>query len=120
MDKTKKPTMVTDTSINTLPRVYTNEQKEASADATLEVVVQQEQKALKAKMKSETQVPVIIPADPMNPGITAVPVFVNGVRFDIPVGKMVKVPQSVAGILADSDYISPKLTVETFDNLQMP
>jgi|GEM_PF-6410565 len=117
MDK-KKSTTVAD--VNTLPYVYGTEQKEASADATLEMVIQQEQKVLRAKMKSEAQVPVIIPADPMNPGITAVPVFVNGVRFDIPVGKMVKVPQSVAGILADSDYISPKLTVETFDNLQMP
>lgn len=120
MDKNKKPVMVTDISVNTLPSVYNTEQKEASANATLEVVVQQEHKALKAKMKSETQVPVIIPPDPLNPGMTVVPVLINGLRFDVPVGKMVKVPQSVADILANSDYISPKLTVETFDKLQMP
>ena len=104
--------------VNTMAGTYG--QNEAAADAALETIIQQEQKVIKAKMKSEASVPVLIPADPLNHSLTVVPVLINGVKFDIPVGKMVKVPQSVAAVLADSDYIAPKLTVETFDNIEMP
>ena len=104
--------------VNTMPGTYG--QNEAAADAALEIIIQQEQKVIKAKMKSEASVPMPIPADPLNPGLTVIPVLINGVRFDVPVGKMVNVPQSVAAVLANSDYLWPKLTVETFDNIEMP
>lgn len=101
-----------DPVINTVQTTY-NEDVE-------ELRIQQEQVLAKAKIKSEVTIPVLIPADTLNPGFKFVPVIVNGVRFDVPVGKLVQVPQSVASVLANSDYIAPKLTVETFDNVKMP
>ncbi|MDI3298269.1 MAG: hypothetical protein QJR08_03765 [Bacillota bacterium] len=70
--------------------------------------------ATRAAIESEGEVALVIPPDPLNRWKTHVEGAVNGVRFRVPVGKMVKVPRAVAEVLVNSDYLGSKLTVETF------
>jgi len=79
-----------------------------------------DERGMKALWKIEPKATVMIPKDPLNPGLKEVPVTINRATYPVPVGRMVKVPRSVAEVLANSDYLGgSQITVPTFDESQM-
>ena len=58
-----------------------------------------------AALKKEKKVRIKIPLNRKNPADCVVPVGVNGYMYYINRGQSVEVPESVAGILSEAQYI---------------
>lgn len=78
-----------------------NEKKKAVADADLDV----QARNTGAVLAKEKKVRIKIPEDHKNPMNRVVPVCVNGYLYYINRGETVEVPETVADILSQAQYI---------------
>ena len=66
--------------------------------------IEKEAKETAKKVKTKT-VRIKVPVDPLNPKDLMVPVVINGYLWNIKRGETVEVPENVANILENANYI---------------